>query len=166
MDDISFYTDVLTYLEPCVLLRNQDGLFFDVTKRESALLVPRASRGVALGDFDNDGRTDILIANNNSPAVLLRNECDSGNNWIKFKLVGHASNRNGIGAKLRVMAGNLIQMAEVKGGGSYLSACDMRPNFGIGKRDMVDLVEITWPSGRIQRMTDLEPNRIVTVKEP
>ena len=166
MDDIASYSDALTYQQPDLLLENRGGNFVDATKRQPALMEPRVGRGLALGDFDNDGDMDILISNNNGPPTLLRNDGGNRNHWVKFKLVGTKSNRNGVGAKVTVIAGDLIQTDQVKGGGSYLSAHDPRLHFGLGKREIIDSVEILWPSGRMQRLAGLKPNRILVVQEP
>ena len=166
MDDIASYNDSLTYQQPDLLLENRGGHFVDVTKGQPALLKARVGRGVAIGDYDNDGDMDILVNNNNSAPTLLRNDGGNRNHWIKFKLVGTKSNRDGIGARVRVVSGDLLQTDQVKGGGSYLSAHDPRLNFGLGKRETIDSVEILWPSGKVQQLKGLKANQIVTVKEP
>ena len=165
MDDIASYSDALTYKQPDLLLENRGGHFVDATNRQPALTEPRVGRGLAFGDFDNDGDMDILVSNNNGPPSLLRNDFGNRNHWVKFKLVGTKSNRNGVGAKVTVVAGDLVQTDQVKGGGSYLSAHDPRLHFGLGKRETIDSVEIHWPSGRIQRLTGVKPDRILIVQE-
>jgi enediyne biosynthesis protein E4 len=166
MDDIASYTDALTNQQPGLLLENRQGQFFDITPEQPAPMERRAGRGLAVGDFDNDGDLDMLLNNNNQPSVLLRNDGGNRNNWIKLKLVGTKSNRDGIGARVRVVSGELVETDQVKGGGSYLSANDPRLNFGLGKRQVVDSVEIQWPSGIKQTLKGLGVNQIVTVREP
>ena len=166
MDDIASYTDALTYRQPDLLLQNQEGHFVDVTQGQPALLKPRAGRGVAIGDYDNDGDMDILVNNNNGVPTLLRNDGGNRNHWIKFKLVGTRSNRDAIGATLTVAAGDLVQTQQMKSGGSYLSSHDSRLNFGLGESDHIDSVEIHWPSRQVQHLGGMKANQMVTVTEP
>lgn len=150
-----------TYPQQNLLFRNLgDGTFTDVTNQVGpGLVLRKVSRGAAFGDYDNDGDIDILISNWNQSADLLRNEGGNLNNWVQFRVVGVKSNRSGIGARIKVVAGDLSQFAEVQSGGSYLSFSDLRVHFGLGKSDKVDLVEIRWPSGQIDRAENLSVNR-------
>ena len=150
-----------TYPQQNLLFRNLgDGTFANVTNQVgSGLALRKVSRGAAFGDYDNDGDIDILISNWNQSADLLRNEGGNLNNWVQFRVVGVKSNRSGIGARIKVVAGDLSQFAEVQSGGSYLSFSDLRVHFGLGKSDKVDLVEIRWPSGQIDRAENLSVNR-------
>jgi len=125
-----------------------------------------ASRGLALGDFDNDGAVDVLISNNNEPPLLLRNTT-RGNHWLGVKLVGNKANVDAIGARISYQAGDLKRSRTKVGGGSYLSSHDPRMVLGIGKQTKIDWLEITWPqpSGLKQRLTDLPIDRYITIVE-
>ena len=107
---------------------------------------------------------DILVANNDDPPTLLRNS-GSGNHFLNFKLIGTKSNRDAMGARLRVVAGGVSQIREIAGGGSYLSQSDLRANFGLGPATRADLVEVTWPSGAKQAFQDVEADRFWLIVE-
>jgi hypothetical protein len=124
------------------------------------------SRGVAFADIDNDGDLDAFIVNNNQRSFLLRNDGGNRNHWIAIKAVGRVSNRNGIGARVKVISGDLVQVEEVRSGSSYLSQNDLRVYFGLGRRERVDRVEIRWPSGIVQTLDEMAIDRIHRVEEP
>jgi enediyne biosynthesis protein E4 len=128
---------------------------------------PLAARGLAIGDFNNDGATDVLIGVNDGAPVLLRNMAGAQNHWLGIKLVGTKSNRDAIGARITYQAQDLKRSRMKVGGGSYLSSHDPRIVLGIGKREKVDWVEIKWPrpSGKTERLTDLPIDRYITVVE-
>ncbi len=155
------------YKEPKTLYRNlRNGRFEDVSKRAGpAVQLPASARGVAFGDFDNDGDLDIAINNMNDTPTLLRNDGGNGNRWLKLKLVGTRSNRSGIGARVRVVAGSHAQTDEVRSGGSYISQNDLRLHFGMGPAARADLVEVRWPSGQVDTLKDVETNQTIRVKE-
>jgi hypothetical protein len=115
----------------------------------------RVGRGLAYGDFDRDGDCDILITTNNGPAVLFRNDQRAGNRSIRFRLIGTKSNRDAIGAMVRVSAGGVTQSRLVKGGSSYLSQSELPVTFGLGKRETIDRAVIEWPSGRTEEYKNL-----------
>jgi hypothetical protein len=145
---------------------NRDGTFSEVAAEfGSALMEERASRGTAFGDIDNDGDVDIVVNDLDSVPQLLRNDGGSKNNWILVKTIGTRSNHNGIGAKVKVVSGDLIQLDEVRSGGSYISQNDLRLHFGLEKRTSVDLIQVRWPSGAVDTLTNVAVNKIVTVKE-
>jgi hypothetical protein len=125
-----------------------------------------ASRGLAIGDFDNDGAVDVLISNNNEPPLLLKN-AGTGNHWLGVKLVGRKANIDAVGARITYLSGDLKRSRTKVGGGSYLSSHDPRTVLGIGKRTKIDSLEITWPqpSGLKQRLTDLPIDRYITIVE-
>ena len=125
----------------------------------------RASRGTAFGDIDNDGDVDIVVNDLDSAPQLLRNDGGNKNNWIIVKTIGVKSNRNGIGARVKVVSGDLVQLDEVRSGGSYLSQNDLRLHFGLEKRTSVDLIQVRWPSGTVDTLTNVTANKVVTVKE-
>jgi len=165
----------ITYAQPNQLFRNRgDGTFEDVSnqfgaqkppKPQEGLLLKKVSRGVAFGDYDNDGDIDILITNSNQTPDLLRNDSVNQNHWLIFTTVGTRSNRDGIGARIKVVAGGKSQIREVKSGGSYPSHSDMRLHFGLGKSEVADLVEIRWPSGLVERFEGVKANQFLMAKE-
>jgi hypothetical protein len=161
------YPQLPSYRQPRLLHRNnRDGTFTEIASEFGTVLTEnRASRGVAFGDIDNDGDIDLLIADLDGPPQLLRNDNGNANNSILVKTVGVKSNRNGIGARVKVVAGDLTQVDEVRSGGSYLSQSDLRLHFGLEKRAKVDLIEVRWPSGTVDKITGVGVNRIVTIKE-
>ena len=140
--------------------------FEDVNASTGEALSQEApSRGVAWGDYDNDGDMDLFVLNSNQHASLLRNEGGSRNNWLVVKMVGRESNRDGIGTRVRVVAGDLVQIGEVNSGSSYLSQNDLRLSFGLDSRQRVDRLEVRWPSGRVEVLHDLATNQLITIHE-
>jgi len=123
-------------------------------------------RAVALADLSNRGAVDVIVANQNQPATLYRDQTDTTNHWIAFKLVGTRSNRSAIGAEVTIESGGLVQRRVVDGGSGFASQNDRRPHFGLGKREWVDRVVIEWPSGAHQVLARPPIDRIVTVTEP
>ena len=148
------------------LFRNLgNGKFVETTDSAGiAALSPRVGRGVAFADFDNDGFTDIVVANNDDPPTLLHNSGNSSH-FLNFKLVGTKSNRDAIGAHIRVVAGGISQIREVAGGGSYLSQSDLRASFGLGRSVQAETVEIRWPSGQIDSFSNVKANQFYLVAE-
>jgi hypothetical protein len=144
----------------------QDGRFEEVAADSGdALLAPRVSRGLALGDIDNDGYIDVVVNNLDGKPTILHNDGGSGNNWITIKTVGRGMNRDAIGARVKVVSGDLVQWDEVHAGGSYLSAHDPRLHYGLGKKSKIDLIEIHWPDGKVEAVQDVAANRFVTIEE-
>jgi enediyne biosynthesis protein E4 len=142
------------------------GKFSDVSIAGGLNSLPsRAARGVAFADFDNDGYVDVLVANNGDPPTLLHNNTLHKNHFLNFKLVGTKSNRDALGARIKITAGGLSQIREIAGGGSYLSQSDLRANFGIGDATIISSVEITWPSGAHQSFHDVEADRFYQINE-
>lgn len=143
-----------------------DGTFADVSEISGqGLHIKKVSRGVSFGDYDNDGDLDIFVLNLNDTPTFLRNEGGNKNNWLMVKTIGVKSNREGIGARVTLKCGGETQINEVRSGSSYLSQNDFRLHFGLGKSDTVDLLEVNWPSGLIERFEDLATNQLVVVKE-
>ncbi len=131
----------------------------------SGLQVEKVSRGSAFGDYDNDGDMDIVVVNLNDAPDLLRNEGGNARSWLGLELEGEASNRDGIGARVRLTSGGRTQTAEVRSAYGYQSGHDRRLLFGLGDRERVEQVEIAWPSGRVQRLTDLGVRQYVKLRE-
>ncbi|MBB5057958.1 hypothetical protein HDF16_002664 [Granulicella aggregans] len=151
---------------PRILFRNRgDGTFEELTNEcGPAISQLHASRGVAIGDFDNDGDLDILIMNVNETPSLLRNDAPPGNHWIKIKLIGTTSNRSAIGSRVIVHYAGKAQMQQVLSQSSYLSCNDPRLHFGLGAAREAD-VHVLWPGGREEKLGKIAVDRLITVKE-
>jgi len=145
---------------PQLFLNNGKGIFHDVAAEiGSGFNQPKVGRGLAYGDFDLDGDLDLIMTCNNGPAYLYRNDQMTGNRSIRIRLVGTKSNRDAIGANVRVFHGNSAQSRMLKSGSSYLSQSELPLTFGLGQRDRVDQLVIDWPSGRTEEYKNLEPGR-------
>jgi hypothetical protein len=127
--------------------------------------LPKVGRGLAVGDFDRDGDQDILMTTNNGPAYLFRNDQTAGNRSIRFRLVGTKSNRDAIGARVKVFSSGVMQTRAVRSGSSYLSQSELPTTFGLGQRDKIERVVIDWPSGRSEEYRDLSAGRAYEVTE-
>jgi hypothetical protein len=167
LDNIERYHADTRYAEPKLMFRNTGrGIFENVSDRLGPdFQLPRVSRGAAIGDFDNDGDLDILVSNNGQRPQLLRNDGGNANHWLQILLIGTKSNRDGVGARLKVSAGDLVLYDQRKGGMSYQSAQDPRLHFGLGQRSRIEAVEIIWPSGIITKLSNLKSDQIIAVKE-
>jgi hypothetical protein len=167
LDNVERYNSGTQYAEPKLVFRNTGHGLFENTSDQLGkdIRLPRVSRGLAAGDFDNDGDLDLLVSNNGQPPQLLRNDGGNANHWLEVFLIGTHSNRDGVGARLKVTAGDLVQYDERKGGMSYQSAQDPRLHFGLGKRTKVDDLEIQWPSGITTRLQQIPCDQIIAVEE-
>jgi hypothetical protein len=145
------------YREPKLLQFNQkDGTFCDASDQAGpALLEPRVSRGLAVGDLFNNGNMDVVVEDLVGKPMILRNHGIGGRHWVSFELAGTRSNRLAIGAKVKIIAGGITQTDEIHSGGSYLSQNDLRVHFGLGSATKIDRVEIRWPSGATDSLKDL-----------
>lgn len=154
------------YAEPPLLFRNLGaGKFEDVTSKMGASFdVPRVDRGAAYADLFNDGRLDVLVSTNAGPAVLFRNE-GGANRSLRLKFIGTKSDRDGIGAVVRLTAGGMAQDKMLTSGSSYLSSSELVLTFGLGRAMRADKVEIRWPSGQIDHLTNVSSGQTITVKE-
>lgn len=151
---------------PLLFRQSAPGVFTDVTLRAGLAGLPvYASRGAAYADFDNDGNIDIVYTNLDAPPTLLENAGNSPHHWVAIKTVGNRSNRDAIGARLKIISGELIQYASVRSGESYLSGNDPRVHFGIGEKNKIDELEIRWPSGKVEKLRNLPIDRILMVEE-
>jgi enediyne biosynthesis protein E4 len=155
------------YREPGLLFYNQrNGTFKDISKLVGpAVQLPRVSRGVAVGDLFNDGRMDIVIENLKGSPTILQPQGGPANHWIGLELAGSKGNRLALNARVRVTAGDLVQTATVLSGGSYLSQNDLRIHVGLGSSKRVDKVEIFWPAGTAEVLTNLTADHIYDAKE-
>ncbi|HTB13091.1 MAG TPA: CRTAC1 family protein [Bryobacteraceae bacterium] len=154
------------YKNPRILLRSLGtGVFENVSDRCGAAITDRhSSRGCAFGDFDNDGKVDVVIMNMGEPPSLLHNETSNNNRWLKLKLIGTKSNRSAIGARAFVSAGGRRQRQEVVSQSSFYSQSDLRLHFGLGSATSAD-VEVHWPSGLTEVYRDVKSNQILTIQE-
>jgi hypothetical protein len=152
---------------PRIVFRNVDGSRFEnVSGRSGPGAAARhSSRGAAFGDFDNDGDVDVLVFNMNEPPSLLRNDYAGPNHWIAVRLEGTTSNRAALGASVRVTAGGRTQAQAVLSQASYYSVDDARLHFGLGPAQAADTIEVTWPSGRVDTLTGVAGDRVVSIKE-
>jgi enediyne biosynthesis protein E4 len=160
--------DNVKYREPLLLFQNSASGLKNVSAESGPVFSrPLSARGLAIGDFDNDGAVDVLIACNNDAPVLLRNNVGNQNHWLGLKLVGKKANIDAVGARVTYQAGDLKRSRMKVGGGSYLSSHDPRLVLGIGQRPKIDWLEIDWPqpSGLKQRFTDLPIDRYITIYE-
>ena len=155
------------YLQPKLLFLNRhDGTFQNISRRVGpALQIPQVSRGLALGDLFNDGRVEAVAENLVGEPMILRPEGGPKNHWVSFQLEGVECNRLALNARVRVTAGDLVQLGEVISGGSYLSQSDLRIHFGLGTHDILDQVEILWPDGKKETLTHLAANRFYVMRE-
>ncbi len=155
------------YRQPMLLFENlHNGRFKDISKLVGpAIQVPRVGRGVAYGDLFNDGRIEIVVENLTGEPVILQPQGLAPNHWISFELEGTQSNRLALNARVRTTAGDLVQTGEVVSNGSYLSQPDLRLHFGLGGHDRVQKTDVTWPSGKVETLTNLAADRFYKVKE-
>jgi hypothetical protein len=167
IDNVKLYQPKLSYEQPDLLYENIGGRFKDVSAESGpALRAPRVGRGLAVADFDNDGKVDVAITSVGRKAVLLRNVAANAGNWLQIRAEGPKSNRFGLGTTVRVQTPGRLQVREINNAASYLSSSDTRLHVGLGDAAVVQQLEIQWPSGRRQTLTGVKANQILTVKEP
>ena len=167
MDNIQLTQPSVRYLEAPLLLRNVHGNFVDVSAGSGDLFREKlAARGAAFGDLNNDGYVDAVLNNNDGPPVIAQNR-PGKNHWILIDTIGGASNRDGIGARVKIVSETgQEQYAMVSTAGSYLSASDKRVHFGLGSAKTIKLIEIHWPSGKVQQLANVPADQILKVREP
>ncbi len=167
LDNVELTTPNLRYREPMLLVRNMGRDFADVSSQSgSAFQIPWVARGLALGDIDNDGRVDAVVTTNDGLVHVLHNETQTANHWLGVNLVGHKSNRDAIGAEVKVKTQHGFQLAIVTTASSYLSSGDKRLNFGLGTDEVIESLEIHWPSGIIQTLKNVHGDRMMQIDEP
>jgi hypothetical protein len=166
MDHASALSDATRHAQPKQLYENEGGRYSDISGVAGELFArEQVGRGTAFGDWDDDGDPDVLVVNNNDAANLLRNETENENHWTLLQLVGRASNRDGIGAAVRLEAGGKKQVDELRCGYSYLSMNDLRLHFGLGAAERIDKIEIRWPSGLNETFDDLPADSRLLILE-
>jgi hypothetical protein len=155
------------YREPKLLSMNQkDGTFCDAGDQAGpALKEKRVSRGLAVGDLFNDGNMDVVISDIDGAPMILRNHGVPGRHWVSFELAGTKSNRLALNARLKIVAGGMTQTDEIHSGGSYLSQNDLRVHFGLGAATKIDSLEIRWPSGKVETLSNLAADQFYSVLE-
>ena len=166
-DNVEQRDDTTAYHVPNILLRNTgQGTFVDVSRTSGeGMLVSLSSRGAALGDLDQDGDLDIVVQNSRREPTILRNESTAANHWLRVCLRGVRASRDGVGAKVRVTAGDLVQVDEVRSGRGYQSHFDLGLHFGLRDRQQVDCIEVRWLGGAIDRVTNVRADRTVVITE-
>jgi hypothetical protein len=168
LDTIELTAPTLRYREHLLLAHNDHGKGFTDVSSESGEVFRQSwvGRGLAIGDLDNDGRLDAVVTTNDGPAYVLHNEILTNNHWLLLKLVGHKSNRDAIGAQIKIVTSDGPEYAMVTTAGSYLSSGDKRVHFGLGKQTQVSTIEIRWPSGFVQTLKDVRADQILQIDEP
>jgi hypothetical protein len=126
---------------------------------------PRVSRGLAVGDLFNDGQMDVVVEDIDGAPLVLRNRGTSGNHWVSLELAGTKSNRLALGTRIKITAGGVTQTEQIRSGGSYLSQNDLRVHFGLGSVSKIDSVEVHWPSGAKDTLTNLRADQFYSVLE-
>jgi enediyne biosynthesis protein E4 len=154
------------YRDRAILYHNDHAHFIDISESAGPAIMERhSSRGAAFADYDNDGNVEVLVNNQNEPPSLIRQPQTPSNHWITLRLEGVRANRSALGARVRVIAGDLTQTAEVRSGGGYLSQSDLRLHFGLGSHAKIDRIEIAWPGKTQQVETDVRPDRVVVIRQ-
>ena len=167
LDTIELNYPQLHYKEPMLLARNTGHGFVDVSAQSGAVFQqPWVSRGMAVGDLDNDGRLDAVVSTNGGAAHILHNETATSNHWLTLFLVGHKSNRDGIGAEIKITTSHGPQYWTVSTSSGYLSSSDKRAHFGLGTDTVVKSLDIRWPSGIVQHLENVKPDQIIKIDEP
>ena len=156
------------YRQPKLLYHNnRDGTFAEVSRQYGPVFTDlRVSRGLVVGDLDNDGRPDVVINDLDGPAQVLRNELADTGHWLIVRLEGKGGNPDALGAVVAVKAGPLSMTRYVQSGTSYISQNDVRPHFGLGPQVQADLVEVRWPDQSVTRLENVPADRVLVVKRP
>jgi len=167
VDNVSLYHSLVSYKEPLLMFRNLGNGHFEKSSDSlgADFLHPVAGRGLATADFLNDGAVGFAVNCRGDSPELLRNDGATANHWLEVLLIGAKSNRDGIGSVLKLTSGDFVRIDQSKGGTSYMSASDPRIHFGLGKRTTIDSLLITWPSGQVDRLSNIPVDSIIAVKE-
>jgi hypothetical protein len=167
VDNVNLYHSEVSYKEPLLMFRNLGSGHFEKVSDSLGpdFAHPVAGRGLATADFLNDGSIGIAVNCRGEAPELLRNDGGNANHWLEIQLIGTKSNRDGIGSVLKLTSGGVVRLEQAKGGTSYMSASDPRIHFGLGTRSKIESLVITWPSGQVDRLTNLPIDQIIAVKE-
>jgi hypothetical protein len=167
LDNVSLYHSEVSYKEPLLMFRNLGNGHFEKSSDSLGpdFIRPVAGRGLATADFDNDGDIDAAINNRGDYPELLRNDGGNANHWLEVLLIGTKSNRDGAGSVLKLTSEGFAHVQQAEGGTSYMSASDPRIHFGLGKRSKIESLVITWPSGHVDKLTNVPIDKIIAVKE-
>jgi len=167
LDTVELNYPNLKYKEPMLLIRNTGKTFVDVSSDSGAVFQKSwLGRGMAIGDIDNDGRIDAVVSTNDGPVHILHNETPGSNHWLTLNLIGHKSNRDAIGALVKIQTAQGAQYATVTTAGSYLSSSDKRVHFGLGADALAQFIEIHWPSGILQTPENISCDQVLQIDEP
>jgi enediyne biosynthesis protein E4 len=167
LDTVELNYPNLKYKEPMLLARNTGKSFIDVSADSGAVFQKAwLGRGMAIGDIDNDGRIDAVVATNDGSVHILHNETPTPNHWLTLNLVGHKSNRDALGAQVKIQTAGGPQWVTVTTAGSYLSSSDKRVHFGLGSESVAQSIEIRWPSGIVQQLKNVKADQILRIDEP
>jgi hypothetical protein len=167
IDNVQLNYPQLRYKEPMLLMHNDGKHLVDVSSASGEIFQQAwVGRALAAGDIWNDGRVDVVVTTNDGPAYIVRNETPTGNHWLGIKLVGHKSNRDGIGAEIKLTTSKGMQFVTVSTAASYLSSNDKRAHFGLGSDAAAQSIEIRWPSGTVQTLKNISGDRVLVVDEP
>ncbi len=167
-DMIESYRVDIKYREPMLLFHNDGDRLRDITSHAGPVFQKAFSaRGLAVGDFDNDGRTDVVVANNGQPPLLLKNNSGKQNHWVGIRLVGVACNRDATGARISWSVNGMVHSRLKSGGGSYLSSHDPREVIGLGSATDLEWVEVRWPlpSAKVERFKQVPIDRYIRIEE-
>jgi hypothetical protein len=156
------------YRQPKLLYHNNgDGTFTEVSRQYGPVFTDkRVSRGLAMGDLDNDGRPDVVVNDLDGAAQVLRNEMEGAGHWLTVDLQGKGGNPDALGAVVTVQAGPLRMTRYVRSGTGYISQDDVRPRFGLGAQGQAELVEVRWPDQSLTRLENVAADRVVTIRQP
>jgi hypothetical protein len=165
-DNIELIDDTTSYLASPIVLRNTgSGRFANVSRQAGLAAMKLCGRGIALADLDNDGKVDVAILNSRRPATILKNVSKNSNHWIQIDLRGVKTNRFGVGAHVKVVAGDLAQLDEVHSGQGYQSHFGMRLHFGLGQHDRIDRIEVRWIGGGVDVFENVRVDQVLTLTE-
>jgi hypothetical protein len=167
IDNVALYQPTLSYAQRDLFYENAGGHFRDITAQAGpGLQAERVGRGLAVADFDNDGRLDVAISSVGRKPALLKNQAAAGRNWLMIRARGTKSNRYGLGATVRIQTADGVQVREVNNAASYLTSNDVRLHVGLGAAKVAQRIDVLWPSGTKQTLTDVAANQILVIDEP
>jgi enediyne biosynthesis protein E4 len=167
LDNVNLYHSMITYKEPMLMFRNVGNGHFEKSSDSLGpdFLRPVVGRGLATADFDNDGGIGIAVNCRGDFPELLRNDGGNANHWLEVLLIGTKSNRDGLGSRLKLTSSGMVRVEQARSGTSYMSSSDPRIHFGLGRRTKIDSLEITWPSGKVDKLSNVPVDKIIAVKE-